>query len=79
MPPYQLKQDKIMTFFITCDYEAFGSSGRTFQVILLQAEDGTDYTFLINQNTPYLALRDVKSDLAAKLDVDCDEIDLEEI
>ena len=68
-----------MTFFISCDYEAFGRSGGTFQVIQLQAENGTDYTFLIDQNNPYFSLEEVKSDIAAKLDVDCDEIEMEEI
>ena len=68
-----------MTFFISCDYETFSSSGTSFQVIQLQAENGTDYTFLIDQNTPYINLQDVKSDIAAKLDVDFDEVELEEV
>ena len=68
-----------MLFFISCDYEAFSCNGNSFQVIQLQAENGTDYTFLIDQNTPYFNLLEVKSDIAAKLDVDCDEIELEEI
>lgn len=68
-----------MTFLITCDYEAFSSSGRSFAVIQIQAEDGSDYSFLIDPSTPYFSLLEVKADMAAKLDVDADEIELEEV
>ena len=68
-----------MTFQIIIDYEAFGSTGSTFQVVQLIAENGTDYSFLISSEIPYFNLDEVRADIAAKLDVDCDEIDLEQV
>ncbi len=68
-----------MLFTITCDYEAFGPSGRTFQVMEVQAEDGTDYSFLISPEKPYFNHREVKEDIAKQLQVEVDEVELEEI
>ncbi len=68
-----------MLFLITCDYESFGVRGDTFQVVELIDENGTDYTFVVNQDKPYFSLQEVALDIASSLSVPPEEIELEEI
>jgi len=66
-----------MLFHIIFDDNSSFQSG--LKVVQLTSEDGTDYTFLLDYDKAYLAKADIISDIAAKLEVDAAEVELEEV
>lgn len=69
-----------MLFHIICEYNNSGlSSVDTFTVTQLTAEDGSDYTFLINPDSHYCTFNDLRQVIADQLKVPTDEVELEEI
>ena len=70
-----------MYFKIECDYKTSGKAGagKMFQVAGLYDYHDLDFTHLIDQGKHYISLNDVKNDLAEKISVAKDSIDLNEV
>ena len=69
-----------MVFHIICEYSNTGlSSIDTFTVTQLTTEDGTDYTFLTDQNRCFCSFDDLRQEIAEQLKVPAFEVELEEI
>ena len=70
-----------MYFKIHCDYETSkkAGAGGMFQVVYIINDKDEDFTHFIDQGTHYHSLDDVKKDLAKKLQISVDEIELEEV
>jgi len=65
-----------MIFQVVVEYS---DSGSTLQVIELYDENGTDYGFLIPYDERYLSMADLRADIAHKLQLEPEEIELEEV
>ena len=70
-----------MYFKIECDYKKSGKEGASgkFQVSGLYDYNDLDFTRLIDQDKHYISLNDVRNDLAQKISVAKDSIDLNEV
>lgn len=58
--------------------ERAGASGM-FQVILVEDEDGMDFTHLVDQGQQYASLDDLKENIASALKVEAQQVDLEAV
>ncbi|MDH4319609.1 MAG: hypothetical protein OEV64_14580 [Desulfobulbaceae bacterium] len=65
-----------MIFQVVVEY---AESGSTLQVIQLYDENGTDYGFLIPYDARFLSMTDLRADIAYKLQLQPEEIELEEV
>lgn len=63
-----------MFFHILFDHDQGG-----FKVAQLTDEQGQDYTFLLDYDKAYLSMNDIREDIAARLEADLDDIELEEV
>ncbi len=63
-------------FSVICEYSP---TGDTFQVVELRHESGADYTFLVSAADRFSSFADLAQHLAARLGVDAEEIQLEEV
>ncbi|GIC06130.1 restriction endonuclease [Vibrio cholerae] len=72
-------EEKTFYFEVDLDYETSSSAGATgmFQVISLTEDNGKDATHLIDQGQHYSSLEDLKSDIADKLGIRANLIELE--
>ncbi|MFG0605705.1 restriction endonuclease subunit S [Vibrio mimicus] len=72
-------EEKTFYFEVDLDYETSSSAGATgmFQVISLTEDNGKDATHLIEQGQHYASLEDLKSDIADKLGIRANLIELE--
>jgi hypothetical protein len=68
-------------FKIECDYKTLEKTGAEglFQVAGLYDYHDLDFTHLIDQGKQYSSLNDVKNDLAKKISVAKDSIDLNKV
>lgn len=66
---------------VQLDYETSerAGAGGMFQVILVEDEDGKDFTHLVDQGMHYASLDELKKDIASALKVEMRQIDLEEV
>ena len=69
-----------MLLFITFDenQSSLGSQ-TTLKVLSLFDEEGRDYTFLVSYDQVFFSMSEIRENLAKKLSVNPDEIDLEEV
>lgn len=68
-------------FEVQLDYETSerAGAGGMFQVILLEDDEGNDFTHLIDQGQHYASLDDLRADIARSLKVDAEQIKLEAV
>lgn len=68
-------------FEVQLDYETSAHAGASgmFQVIVVEDEDGKDFTHLVNLGTHYASLDDLKEEIASALKVDVRQVDLETV
>lgn len=66
-------------FEVQLDYETSerAGAGGMFQVILLEDEDGKDFTHLVDQGQHYASLDELKDDIASALKVEAGQVELE--
>lgn len=60
------------------DQESAESSG-AYRINEIRDELNRDYTFLVDHDRCYFSMTEIKNDIAAKLEVDVSEIELEEV
>lgn len=69
-----------MILYITFEDNQGSLGGQTsLKVLSLFDEEGRDYTFLVSYDQVYFSMTEIREDLARKLSVNPDEIELEEV
>ncbi len=68
-------------FLIVCDYHWTDDPelADSFTVVQLTDGNGLDYGFLLGADKPYYSLESVRQDIAGKLNIDPQEVELEEV